>query len=224
VNVKTDPAGKKTEEKTFSVAADARVILEDALSKKETQPLGTLADLSAGTAVTLELSVDRKSVVAISARGPGLHGSIKSVGADRKTVTFSTKDSGKHVEKTVTLVKGIRILKDDGLGKKGDTPKEGTIADLNEDTPVLVRLSVNRKTALGINILGASLNGSLKSYDAGSKTLTVTVKEDAQIVDKELTLAKNAKVEGDLTAGARVAVTLSVHDKTIAAAVRVLKD
>jgi hypothetical protein len=64
----------------------------------------------------------------------------------------------------------------------------------------------------------------LKSYDSGTKTLTVTVKEDAQIVDKELTLVEGAKVEGELTADVRVAVTLSVHDKSKAAAVRVLKD
>ena len=48
--------------------------------------------------------------------------------------------------------------------------------------------------------------------------------EDAQIVDKALTLAKGAKVNGDLVAGARVAVTLSVHDKDTASAVHVLKE
>jgi hypothetical protein len=78
--------------------------------------------------------------------------------------------------------------------------------------------------ALGVRILGQALNGTVAGYDSGTRTLTVTVKEDAQVVDKSLTLAKDAKVEGDLVAGARVAVTLSVHDKDVAAAVRVLKE
>ena len=52
----------------------------------------------------------------------------------------------------------------------------------------------------------------------------MTVKEDAQVVDKSLKLAKEAKVEGDLTAGARVSVRLSVTDKETAVGVRVHKD
>jgi RNA polymerase sigma factor (sigma-70 family) len=225
VTVQKAPGKKETEDQTHTVAADVKVTLQDNLTKKEAPPMGTLADLSEGTEVTLELAVDRKSVVAISARGPGLHGSIKSVAADKKSITVTSKDKTGAIEKTLTLAKGIRIIKDDGLGrKKSDPPKEGTIEDLNEGTGVLVHLSVNRKTALGINILGMGLHGTIKSYDSGSQTLTVTVKEDAQIVDKDLKLAKNARVDGDLTQGARVAVTLSVHDKDVAAAVRVLKD
>ena len=57
----------------------------------------------------------------------------------------------------VEVVKGAKIIKDDHLGKKGDTPKEGTFADLAEGTPVLVQLSVDRKRALGIAIHGELL-------------------------------------------------------------------
>ncbi|HKA55205.1 MAG TPA: hypothetical protein VKJ47_16245, partial [Candidatus Binatia bacterium] len=64
----------------------------------------------------------------------------------------------------------------------------------------------------------------LKAYDAGNKALTVTVKEDAQVVDKELKLADNARIDGNPMQGDRVAVTLSVHDKDVAAAVRVIKE
>ena len=71
---------------------------------------------------------------------------------------------------------------------------------------------------------GGNLNGTLQGYDAGNGTLTVTVKEDAQVVDKTLTLAKGAKVEGNLVQGARVAVRLSVDDKGVAVAVLVVDD
>ena len=225
VAVRKDPAKKEVEEKSFAVAGDARVIFEDNLTKTDKPPMGTLAGLSEGTQVTLELSADKKTVVAISARGPGIHGHIKSANAEKKTVIVSTKEAGGLVEKTLTLAKGARIIKDDGLGKKkGDAPKEGTFTDLTEGVSVHVQLSVDRKTALGISIQGGNLHGTLKSYDVGTRTLTVTVKEDAQVVDRTLSLAKDARVEGDLVADVRVAVTLSVHDKTVAAAVRVLKD
>ena len=71
---------------------------------------------------------------------------------------------------------------------------------------------------------GGALKGVIKGYDEGTRTLTVTVKEDAQVVDKALKLAENARVDGELVQGARVAVTLSVDDKGIAAAARVLKE
>jgi hypothetical protein len=223
VDVRTDPVKKTTEEKRFPVAADSQIILADTLSKKEKPPAGKLADLSEGTWVHLQLSVDGKSVVAISAHGPAYIGMVKA--ADKNSITISVKEKGGHAEKKLALVKDIRIIKDDGLSKKKtDAPKEGTIADLAEGVSVHVQVSVDRKRALGIQIQGASLHGTLKSYDAGNKTLTVTVKEDAQIVDKDLTLVEGARIEGELTADSRVAVTLSVYDKSKAAAVRVLKD
>jgi RNA polymerase sigma factor (sigma-70 family) len=223
------PGKKETEERTYDVASDARITLQDVLSKKETPPTGKLADLLPGTGVNVRLSVDKKSVVEIGAWGPTIHGYVKSADPGKHTLTIGTKYSGKPTEMTFQVLKDAKIIKDDGLGKKGDkkkayTPKEGTFADLVEGVPVLVRVSVNRKTALGIAIQGASLHGTIKSYDDGTRTLTVTVKEDAQIVDKALTLAKGANVSGDLVAGARVNVTLSVHDKGVASAVKVLKD
>jgi RNA polymerase sigma factor (sigma-70 family) len=220
IAVRVDKTSKKTEDKTFSVAAEAKVTLEETFTKKEEPPVGSLADLSAGTGATLQLDVEGKKVVAISARGPGLHGRVKSVDQAKNTITVTSKP-GEH---TVVIVKEAKIIKDDGLGKKGDTPKEGTLADLTEGTPVLIQLSVNRKKALGVHIQGQSLNGTLKAYDAGNKALTVTVKEDAQLVDKELKLAENARIDGNPMQGDRVAVTLSVHDKDVAAAVRVIKE
>ena len=229
LTVLLNPKKKETEERTYDVAANATITLQDVLTKRERTPAGKLADLMPGTGADVRLSVDRKSVVAISAWGPTIHGHVKSADPGKGTVTISTKQSGKVEQMIFQMVKGARIIKDDGLGRKGDKkkavePKEGTFADLVEGVPVLVRASVNRKKALGIAIQGAALHGTVKSYDAGTRTLTVTVKEDAQIVDKALTVAKGARVDGELVAGARVAVTLSVHDKGVATAAHVLKE
>ncbi len=223
VSVPTGQA-KQTEEKTFDVAKDVKVTLEDNLSKDQPAPEGKLADLTPGTGVTLQLAVDKKTVVGISARGPGLQGHIKAVDATNNTITVSSKDSGGVEDKTLTLAKGAKILLSDGLSK--DTkPQEGKLADLAEGTTVQVQQSVDRKTALSIQVRGGSLNGTVKGVDLGTNTLTVTVKEDAQVVDKALTIAKEARVDGgkltDLAEGTPVQVTLSVFDKKVAVGIRI---
>ena len=76
----------------------------------------------------------------------------------------------------------------------------------------------------GPDAFGHRLDPSGSILDAGNRILTVTVKEDAQVVDKMLTLAKDAKVEGELTEGKRVNVRLSVLDKEVAVGAHVLKD
>jgi RNA polymerase sigma factor (sigma-70 family) len=222
---------KRTEEKSFPVAADAQILLEDVVIKDKNQPLpkGTLADLSEGTWVAAELSADGKSITGIHARGPSVFGTIKAVNAATPAITIlarELKGSGKENKTTVQLSldvdKDAKVFIDDGLGNKKEPPKEGKLSDLAEDTRVVVQLSVDRKTALGIRAQGATLNGTVAGYDAGNRTLTVTVKEDAGVVDKTLTLAKEAKVDGNVVQGARVAVQLSFADKTVATVVRVV--
>jgi hypothetical protein len=227
VNVVQGNGKKAVEERTFPVAADVQVTLADSLSKEQASPAGRLADLSPGTGVTVRLSADQKAVVAIHARGPRLHGHVIAADADKQRLTIGTKGDQGVEEHTAVLAKGARITLSDGLTKE-EAPKEGQFSDLPAGTSVQVQLSVDRKSALGVHVLGASLHGTLKGVDAGDHTITVTVKEDDQVVDKTLTLVKNARTEGvklsELKSGQRVAVTLSVFDRTRAAVVRVLSD
>jgi len=91
-----------------------------------------------------------------------------------------------------------------------------------------VQLSADRKTALGVRVMAKSLLARVTSVDVGNNTLTVSVKEDGGLVDKTLTLVKDARIEraklSELQAGTTVAVTLSVFDKSQAVVVRVRKD
>jgi RNA polymerase sigma factor (sigma-70 family) len=224
VAVRTDPAKKQTEERTYTLADGVKVLLNDALTKNTPPTDGTPADLTEGTQVEVRLSADGKSAVEIHARGPGVHGGVKSVDASKNTLTVLTKNKTGAVESTLELAKGAKIILDDGIGKKGDAAKEGTLADLTEGASVDVQLSVNRKSALGVTVHGATSHGTLKGFDAGTRMLTVTVKEDAQVVDKTYTLAKDAKVDGELAPGARVNVRSSVTDRAVAVAVHVLSD
>jgi hypothetical protein len=224
---------KRTEEKSFPIAADAEIVLEDVVIKEKNQPLpkGTLANLSEGTWVTAQLSADGKSVIGVHARGPSVPGTIKAVNAATPAITIlarelkgPNKETKTTVELTLNVDKDARVIIDDGLGNKKDPPKEGKLADLVEETRVLVQLSVDRKTALGIRAQGGTLSGTVAAYDAGNHTLTITVKEDGGPVDKILTLAKEAKVDGNVVQGARVAVQLSFADKTVATVVHVVEN
>ena len=225
VTVVVDAKNKKTEDQTFAVG-DAKVLLEDLIVKDKNRPLpeGKLADLAEGTGVSLQLTPDRKAVVSIRARGPAVQGRIQSADATKNTFTLLTKSKDGPKEYVVELAKEAKVLIDDGLGDKKTPPKEGKFADLAEGTSVSVQLTVDRKKALGVRVFGPSLHGRLKGYDAGNRTLTVTIKEDGQIVDKSFTLAKQAKIEGEPTAGAKVQVRLSAQDPTIAVGVWVQND
>src|SRR5262245_53483537 len=224
VTVMADKTTKKTEEKTLPLAADAKFFRDESSSKDQPPPAGELGDLTEGTSVTLQLDTDGKMVVSVHARGPAIGGHVKEVDPSRKTLTMTTKEAGGLKEYKVELAKDAKVIIDDGIGKKGDAPKEGQLSDVTEGSNVVVQLSVTRKNALNVRLQGASLTGTLKGYDAGNRLLTVTVKEDAQVVDKTLTLAEGAKVDGDLTAGNQVSVRLAVKDSKVAVAVSVRKD
>jgi RNA polymerase sigma factor (sigma-70 family) len=211
VLVMVNPEKKQIEEKTYEIAKDAKVILDEARSKDVKPAEGKLTDLTEGTEVDLELTPGGKTVAHVAARGPSLHANIKAVDANLRTLTITHKQKDGLKEQAVTLAKDAKILLNDGLSKEVKD-KEGKLEDLTEGTPVLVHLSVDRARALEVRPTGATVAGTLKGYDSGNMTLTVTVKEDGSLVDKSFTVAKDARLN-DLTEGSPVAARLSVFDK-----------
>lgn len=203
--------GKKgTEEKSFELAADVRIQLHDVITKTKELPEGKLADLTEGTRVNLQLDADNKKVVLVGAQGPGLHGSVKSASGDSITVMLKGKDG--KTEETFELIKDAKIILHNPLAKKTDPQTEGKLADLTENTPVHLQLTVDRKRVLGIGVMGRSMVGRLSAYDAGNSTITISVKEDGQLVDKTFTIAKDARL-GDLNVGEVVVLQFSPTDK-----------
>jgi RNA polymerase sigma factor (sigma-70 family) len=224
VAVRVSPTEKKTEDKTFAVAKDAKVVLENSRTKE--QPAGRLADVTAGAEVILHLAADGKTVVALSARAADVQGSVKSVDAANNKLTVVVKEKDGPTERTFTLAKGAKVLLNDGL-KKNTKDKEAELTELTEGTRVRVQPTVDRKTALTVRVQGATVHGTLKGVDVGNNTLTVTVKEDAQVVDKTLAVAKDARLDGklaDLPAGSRVSLQMSVFDKNVVVGVHVHKE
>jgi hypothetical protein len=148
---------------------------------------------------------------------------VKAVDVRAKTFTVAVKGEGGFTEYPLTLAKGARIIKDDGLTKKGDTPKEGKLEDITEGMPVNVQLTVDRRVALGVTLRGASLGGIVKGWDSATRVLTLAVKEDGMVIDKVFNVAKEARIDGSLAEGANANVQLSVDDKSIVVGVRVLE-
>ena len=226
LRVQEDPAKKETIEKTFTLAKDAKVRLQHGL-KKESKD-GTAADLLEGTTVTVELSVDKKSVLSISVHPGSVSGSVKSVDATKNALTITLKSKAGAEDKTFTLLPEAKIALDDGLGKKGDAPKEGKLADVSEGSPVTVHLSgYDRTQAVGVRVSGPTYSATLKGVDVGNNTITVTVKEDGGLVDKTLTLSKDVRLDGvklsDLASGTPVSIRLAVTDHKTVVGIHVSK-
>lgn len=219
VKVQVAPDRKDTQDKTLTLAKDVTVLLNTHPSKKQQLPAGKLSDLTRGTRVDARLSADSKEVVEIVATGPGMHASFKSFDPAQSTITVGTKGENGAEDKTLLVLKDAKVLLNDGLSK-GTPDQEGKLSELAEGTHVALQLSVDQKTALVIRAQGAGLHGTLKALDTGNSSVTVTVKEDGGLVDKELKLAKGAKIEGNPTVGGGVNVTLSVFDKGVATFVR----
>ena len=227
LRVQEDPTKKGTVDHTYALPKDAKIRLEHGL-KKETKD-GSTADLSEGTPVTVQLSADKKAVLSVFVHGGSVHGGVKSMDATKKTITITVKGANGVEEKTFTLHPDAKIILDDGIGKKGNAPKEGKLTDASEGLPVWVQLSgYDRTQVVGVRLSGPTFSGTVKGVDVGNNTITVTVKEDGQVVDKTLSLSKNVKVDGaklgDLAGGTNVAIRLSVVDRETVVHIHVPKE
>lgn len=211
-------------ERTFPLAKDVKVLLREGKDKNQPVTEGKVSDLSAGMAANLQLSADEKTVVAVTPLPMSLTGGVVAVDAGKRQLTIRVKDkTGGSGEKTYQLADNAPVLLNDGL-KKGDPDTEGKLDDLAEGVSVQMQISLRDRTkVLAVRVHGGSLRGTVKGLDTGNNTITLTVKEDAQVVDKTLTLIANARVDGDLVVGDTAQVRLSVFDKTKAVAVQKAK-
>jgi RNA polymerase sigma factor (sigma-70 family) len=224
---------KEVQEKAYELAKDVRVTLNDGRTKGDKGKEGSLADLTPGLAVELRLAPGGKAVSAVTVRPWTLHAGVMSVDAAKRTIIVTTKSEDGPVEKTYTLVEGAKVLLNDGL-TKGSKDQEGKLGDLTGGTPVQVRVSaVDPKTVLEVRPQGQVYFGELKGIDAAKSQITIAVKEDGQLVDKQMTLLKEARVlfsDGltkeemrkltDLTEGTPVQVRMSVVDPKMVLEVR----
>jgi hypothetical protein len=172
------PGKKVAGEKTFDLAKDAKVFLDDGTGEKTGFQEGKLADLADGVVVTLRLSADQKQVVRIWVEGPTVQGVLKAADPANHTITASvalTKGEP-AVDRTFAVAKNVNVFIDDGRAKDKSKPaKASGLADLPPNAVVFLKLSADRNVVGSIRAEGPSVTGVLTAVDAAKRTANVAV-------------------------------------------------
>jgi hypothetical protein len=215
-----DPnTGQKSEmDRTFPVAADAKIFLTDPNKEKTKGAVVKLADLKDGMRVVVLLSEDKKTATEIRAtvKDTSVTAGLKSVDAEKRMLTVATKDkqSGQQGAQSYAVAADATVV---FLGheKKGETP--GKLSDLKEGMGVTLRMSEDGKTVVAIRVAAPTAQGVVKGVDAAKNTITVTIgaKNTAMDVTYELDKAATVQIDGksgqltDLKVGTQVQLLLS---------------
>jgi hypothetical protein len=213
------PRGREEEaqEKTLTLGKKAEIGLDDGRGRRFSLREGKLADVRAGSQVTLKLSVDQKTVESVTATGPNVFGVVKAVDPKASTLTLQLgRGRGEDAEeKTFAVAQDADVLLDvDGRGRA--LGKAGQLSALHPGALASLKLSLDQKTAVLVRAEGPTVYGTLKTVDAGKGTVTVLVGagrgSDGQ--EKTFTLAKKGKVIQD---GKEVKLAeVKVKDSTLA--------
>jgi RNA polymerase sigma factor (sigma-70 family) len=204
--VKAVDAAKRTvtlNDTTYPVAKNAHIGIDH-------KP-GDLTGLPAGANATLNLCVNQKTVLRISAGGSSVFGTVKAVDAQKGTITVT----GRPDDRTFRVPAGIVITIDNKPGRLGGIPVGASLHCLN--------LCVDQQTAHSINVIGPGLHHvPVQGVDAGKRTITFGDKAPPLVAGKTLAVAPDANITidgkpGDLAAvpaGSFVNAGLSVDQQT----------
>jgi hypothetical protein len=210
--IKAVDAGKKTitvttppnrreeagEERTYTLAPNAEVGIDDGRGRLFSLKEAKLADLASGAPATLRLTVDQKHVLIVIAEGPIVHGTVKSLDAGKKQITILAFTRGEEpAEKTLDLAAGADVQIDDGRGRRFSV-KEGKLADVPAGCSVTLRLTVDQKSVVSLRAEGPQLFGLLRAVDAAKNTITVTPggrRNDTPPEDRTLSVAKDVRIQ-----------------------------
>lgn len=122
-------------EQTLAVGENTKVTFAGGKTKKDVQE-GRLADLTPGTPVTLQLSVDRKIITAIAIQGLTVHGSLKQVDNAKRSITVTTKGENGPTDRTFMVAEDAAVT--NGSDKSAQPAK---LSDLTAGISVVVQTS-----------------------------------------------------------------------------------
>src|SRR5262249_39626760 len=118
------PAGRggDAEEKTFEVAKNAVILLDDGKGRRFSLKAGKLTDVPVGSVVSVRLSADQKQVGTLRAEGASVGGRVKSVDATKNIIIIEVflRRGENPEEKTFEVAKGARIMIDGNEAKLAD--------------------------------------------------------------------------------------------------------
>ena len=231
VGIRGKEKGPPTE-RTLALAKDVKVTLL-ARKDKGPQPEGKLSDVTEGAPVSLLLSTDEATVVGIAVQGRSLNAAVKSVDADKRTITVVSKGAQGAVEDTFTVAEDVKVIVSDPKvkGKR----EEHKLADLTEGTPVTLQFSpADRTTVTGITASGRTITAIVQSVDAdkstvtiqwGDKEQTLAVAKDVKVVVSDGDKEEGLPAEGTLSdlIGMKVSLYVSVFEPKTVTAIRLTK-
>ena len=200
--------GEVSEEKTFTVPAEAGLQIDGKGAK--------LGDVPVGALVSLKLMPDQKSVLSLGAEGASISGTVKALDADKRKITIALggKKGDNGEEKTFDLSADVTVrMLDDKAGR------DAKLSDVPLTANVHLKLAVDQKTVRSLDVSGRAVSGTVKSVDAASGSVTLT--EDGG--ERTLTLAKETPIVIDGKAGkladlpveALVGAKLAADQKTV---------
>jgi RNA polymerase sigma factor (sigma-70 family) len=130
--------GEGAVSKTYTLAKDIKISRDGKDAK--------LADLKKGVQVSLKLSADQKSAVAITFDTPAVSAPLKSVDANKNTITVTVGPRGAKEDKTYDVAKDAKIVIDGKESKLADLRTGGVIAFAVNDTNAvtLIRTSTRK--------------------------------------------------------------------------------
>lgn len=186
------------DDKTYTLASDAEIAVDDGRGRRFSIKEGKLADVAAGATVTLRLSLDQKQVVSLQAEGPMLFGVVKSLDVSKNLLTLSLGPSRDGVgggERIFELASDVTVLLDDGKGRRLSI-KEGKFSDIPTGSAANVRLSADQRFATLLRAEGPSLPALIKGVDSANGTVTVATRVGRGENPEERTLpvAKDARI------------------------------
>jgi RNA polymerase sigma factor (sigma-70 family) len=191
--------------RTFTVAKDAAIRING-------KP-GALAGLPRDAHVALGLSADEKTVRRIESGGPELYGLVKSVDAEKKTLTLEVSHGGGE--------QAFRVARNAAIVIDG---KRGKLAGLPTGANVTLSAFEDHQTVQSIQARGQWIGRALvKAVDPSASTLTVEYGHEPINGEKALPVAKDASIRIDgkpgklagLPVGACIDLTLGADQKSI---------
>src|SRR5262249_12850603 len=160
-------------EKTFALAGDAKVFLDDGTGDRLGFREGKLADLAEGISVTLRLCADQK-VTRLWGEGPIFQGMLKSVDAAalRITATMALTKGEPATDMTFDVAKNAKLFIEDGPAPdKSQRAKQPSLADLPANAVVSLKLAADRKVVGSIRAEGQSVTGLVKAVDGTTNSI-----------------------------------------------------
>src|SRR5262249_53458118 len=162
-------------DKTYAVAPNVHVAIDDKTAK--------MAGIPLGSSVWMTMRADQTTVHNISAYGANVFGTVKAVDTVRNIITVA----GPPEDRTISVPSDTIIVIDGKTATLAAIPKGSILHALT--------LRVDQKTAHRIHVEGPGYHHVLiKSVDAANNTITLDDKEPPQVAGKTLPVAADAHI------------------------------